>query len=144
MSPVISSVCSRLVGTFGSSRRASSCAAIGLFVEAAVAAGVDEPREQLRIVAVAVGLAQQAHERRLRLAHVRLEVRVELVRHRKPRVELEGAAEGLLGARVAVGRASMNLPITRWQRPRCAQAGAKLGSSSRQRWYRSRACGSPS
>ena len=28
MSPVISSVCSRLVGTFGSSRRASACAAI--------------------------------------------------------------------------------------------------------------------
>ena len=28
MSPAISSVCSKLVGTFGSSRRASACAAI--------------------------------------------------------------------------------------------------------------------
>ena len=35
----------------------------------------------------------------------------------------------------------MYLPMTRWQRPRCAHAGAKRGSSSRQRWYRSRACG---
>ena len=34
-----------------------------LLVEPAVAAGVDEPREQLRIVAVAVGLAEQAHQR---------------------------------------------------------------------------------
>ena len=98
MSPVISSVCSMLVGTFGSSRRASACAAIDCVVESAVATGVHEPREQLRIVAVTVGLAQQAHDRSLRLADIRLEVCVELVRDRQARVELEGAAERLLGA----------------------------------------------
>ncbi len=52
-SSVISSVCSRLVVMFGSSRRASACAAIDSSYKPAVAAGVDEAGEQLRIVAVA-------------------------------------------------------------------------------------------
>ena len=81
MSPVISRVCSKLVGTFGSSRRASACAAIDCSIQAAIAAGVNQPGEQLRIVAVTVGLAQQPHEGALRLTDVRLEVGVELVRH---------------------------------------------------------------
>ena len=92
-------------GRSGSSRRASSCAAIDCFVESAVAAGVDEPREQLRVVAVTRGLAEQAHQRAPAawpMSASRL--RVELVRDRQARVELEGAAEGLLGARLAVGR----------------------------------------
>ena len=74
-----------------------------LVEEPAVAAGVDEPGEQLRVVAVAVRLAQQPHDRARRLADVRLELRVELVRHRQARVELERAAERVLGARLAVG-----------------------------------------
>ena len=104
-----------------------------LVEEPAVAAGVDESGEQLGIVAVAVGFAEQAHERSLRLADVRLEVGVELVRDRQARVELERAAEAP-PRRAPRCRASpsMYLPITRWQRPRCAHAGAKRGSSSRQ------------
>ena len=66
-----------------------------LLEEPAVAAGVDEPGEELGVVAVALRLAQQPHERRPRLAGLRLEVRVELVRQREPRVELERAAQGL-------------------------------------------------
>ena len=102
MSPVISSVCSTLVGTFGIEPARLGMRGDRLFVESAVAAGVDEPREQLRIVAVTTGLAQQAHERPLRLADVRLEVCVELVRDREARIELERAAEGVFGARLAI------------------------------------------
>src|SRR5207247_2976411 len=80
-----------------------------LFVESAIATGVHEPREQLRVVAVTLRLAQQAHERGLGLTSFCLEVRVERVRQGKPRVELEGSAEGLLGARVAVRRAFYEL-----------------------------------
>ena len=76
-----------------------------LLEQPAVAARVDEPGEQLRIVAVTPRLAQQPHERALGLADVGLQVRVELVGDRQPRVERERAAEGLLGARLAVGRA---------------------------------------
>jgi hypothetical protein len=76
----------------------------GLLEEPAVAAGVDEPREQLGIVAVARGLAQQPHDRPLRLADVRLQVRVELVRHGEAGVDLERATEGLFRAGLAVRR----------------------------------------
>ena len=106
----------------------------GLFVQAAVAARVDEPGEELRIVAVTVGLAEQAHQRAVRLTDVGLEVRVELVGDRQPRAQRERAAERVLGALPRCrASASMYLPMTRWQRPRCAHAGAKRGSSSRQR-----------
>ena len=75
-----------------------------LVVQTAVAAGVHQPGEQLRIVAVTVGLAEQADERSLCLTDVGLEVRVELVRDRQVRIELEGAAQGLLGTLLAIGR----------------------------------------
>ena len=104
MSPAMSSVC---VEARRDVRIEPACLGVRgdrLFVQAAIAAGVDEPGEQLRIVAVTVGLAQQAHDGCLRLADVRLQVRVELVRDRQPRVEREGAAEGVLGAQLAVGR----------------------------------------
>ena len=73
-----------------------------LFVESAIAARVDEARKQLRIVSVTGGLARQAHERPRRLADVGLEVCVELVGHREARVQLERAAERILGALFAV------------------------------------------
>ena len=111
-----------------------------LLEQAAVAAGVDESREELGIVAVARGLVQQPDDRSRGLTGVGLEIRVELVRERQPRIESERAEEGVFGADFAVGRcASMYLPMTRWHRPRCAHAGAKLGSSSRHCSYRSRA-----
>ena len=67
-----------------------------LLEEPAVAAGVDEPREELGVVAVALCLAHEAHECRPRLAGFRLEVRVVLVRERQVRVELERLAQRLL------------------------------------------------
>ena len=73
-----------------------------LLVEATIAADVNEPGKQLRIVAMADRLAQKPNERSLRLPHVGLELRVKLVRHREPRVELERPAERLLRAGVNV------------------------------------------
>ena len=60
----------RLSETRGDVRVEPACLGVrgdGLVVESTVATRVDEPREQLRIVAVAVGLAQQTHERSLGL-----------------------------------------------------------------------------
>src|SRR6478609_3491956 len=76
----------------------------GLLVEATVTTSVDQPGKQLRIVAMARRFAEQPHHRARRLADVRFEVGVELVRRRVARVERERAAEGLLGAGFAVGR----------------------------------------
>ena len=73
-----------------------------LVVQPAVAAGVNEARKQLGIVAVPAGFAQQAHERTLGLADVGLEVRVELVRDRQARVQLQRTAQGLFRALLAV------------------------------------------
>ena len=59
MSPVISSVCSRLVGDI---RVEPPCLGVGgdrLVVQAAIAAGVHEPGEELGVVAVTIGLASR-------------------------------------------------------------------------------------
>ena len=103
MSPAISSVCSTLVGHVGIEPARFGVRRDRLIEEAAVAAGVHQPGEELRIVAVPVRFAEQPDERVLRLADVGLEIRVELVRDRQARVERERAAERLLGARLAVG-----------------------------------------
>src|SRR3989442_9620076 len=66
----------------------------GFLVQSAIATGVDEPGEELRIIAMTIGLAHEAHERSMGLTDVRLEVCVELVRDRQTRGELQGAAEG--------------------------------------------------
>src|SRR5262245_1369514 len=50
-----------------------------LLEEPAVAAGVDEPPEELRIVGVAAGLPEEARQRGARRTRLRLEMRVELV-----------------------------------------------------------------
>ena len=76
-----------------------------LCVEPAVATGMNEPGEQLRIVAMTVGFVQQAHDGSRRLADVRLQIRVELVRHRKSRVDLERLPERLFSVRLALGSA---------------------------------------
>ena len=72
-----------------------------LLEQAAVAARVDQAGEQLGIVAVPARFAEQAAQRRRRLADVRLEVGVELVRDRQARVDGQGAAQRVLGPRVA-------------------------------------------
>ena len=74
----------------------------GLLVEPAVPGGVDESREQLGVVAVPPPFAQQAHQRVQGVAGVRLEARVEAMRHGQARVEVQRAAEGLLRPRLAV------------------------------------------
>ena len=74
------------------------------FVESAVAARVDEPGEELGIVAVARRLAQQPNERMLRLPDVRLELRVELVGDRQPRIERNRPLERVFGVGLAVRR----------------------------------------
>jgi hypothetical protein len=56
-----------------------------LLEEAAVAARVHQPGKKLGIVAVTFGFADEADQRILRLAHVRLQVGVELVRNRQAR-----------------------------------------------------------
>jgi hypothetical protein len=88
---------------------------------------VDEPREQLRIVAVAIGLAEQAHERSWRAAHVRLQIRVELVRHRKTRVDRERSLKRLLGAQFAIGHGSDELANH-------AMASAEMGPRGSKVW----------
>ena len=86
----------------------------GCFVEPAITARVHKPGEKLGIVAVARGLAEQAHERPLCLTDVGLEVGVELWATVMPRVDLEGSTERILGAHFAIGGGlSMNLPMTR-------------------------------
>ena len=135
-SPAISSVCSTLVGTFGIEPARLGVRGDRLLEEPAVAAGVDEAGEQLGVVAVAVGLAQQPHaSRACAWPDVGLEVGVELVRERQARVELERAAERLLGARLAVGarrRCTCRSPGGSGRgAPRPARS---CGSSSRQRW----------
>ena len=77
-----------------------------LLEETAVAARVDETCEEFRIVAMPVGLVQQTNESTLRLTDVGLEIRVELVRDRQMRIELERPAECVLGPRLALGRRS--------------------------------------
>ena len=72
---------------------------LGGVEQPAVAAGVDEAREDLGVVRILAREAQQARHRVARAAHLRLVVRVELVRHRQLRVELERPAEALLGLR---------------------------------------------
>ena len=62
---------------------------------------MNETGEELRIVAVPVRFAEQTLERPRRLTDVRLEVGVELVRDRQPRVERERTAKRFLGARLA-------------------------------------------
>ena len=130
---VSSSVCSTLDATFGIEPAGLGVRGHRLLVEPAVTARVDEAGEELRVVAVADRLASRRTSACSRVSDVRFEVGVELVRDRQPRVELERATERLLGALFAVGHRLMNLPMTRWQRPSRAHAGAKLGSSSRQR-----------
>ena len=72
----------------------------GLLEQAAVAARVDEPGEQFRVVAVLSRLPQEADHRARRSAHVGFEVRVVLVRDREARVERDGAIERLLRLRL--------------------------------------------
>jgi hypothetical protein len=76
-----------------------------LLEQPAVAARVDEAGEELGVVAVAIGFAEQTDQRILRLADVRFEVGVVLVRDRQARAEREGAPEGVLGERFAVAAA---------------------------------------
>ena len=59
---------------------------------------MDEPGEELGIVAVARRLAQQADDRFARPAGIGFEIRIELVRHRQPRIQRDRLAERFLGA----------------------------------------------
>src|SRR5688572_11481433 len=77
----------------------------GLFEESAVPAGVNEPRDELRIVAVAVGLGEEPHERSWRLTDVCLQVRVELMSQRQPRIQRKRPTEGILSLCFAFGDA---------------------------------------
>ena len=104
MSPVISSVWSRLVGRSG--RAAAPRRARRSTPRTARSSGTRgrvrrRARDRCRDDSAS---PSRRTTRARRLADVGLEVRVELVRDRQPRVERERAAERLLGARLAVGR----------------------------------------
>ena len=99
----------------------------GLVEEAAIAARVHEPREELGVVAMTLGLAEQPHQAALRLADVGFQVRVELVRHRETRTQRECAPERLLRPAVAVG---LGLDVFSDQAMAAAQAGPR-GSEPR-------------
>ncbi len=74
-------------------------------VQAAVTTRVDQPRKQLRIVAVTRRFAQQAYDGLWRLPDVGFERCVELVRHRQARIERQRALECLLRIAFAVNGA---------------------------------------
>ena len=93
MSPVISSVCSRLVGDVRVEPARLGVRGDRLLVEAAVAAGVDEAGEELGVVAVARRPRRAgARAASRRLADVGLEVGVELVGDGQARVERRARA----------------------------------------------------
>ena len=87
-----------------------------------------EAGKQLRIVAVTACLAEQPHDRAARPARSRPRGS----RRTCARSTTAGSARARGGRRPRrfdslSGAPSMNLPITRWQRPRRAQAGANRG-----------------
>src|SRR5687768_2852317 len=101
-----------------------------LCIEPAVATGMNEPGEQLRIVAMTVGFVQQAHDGSRRLADIRLEICIELVSHRKTRVELERLPERLFSVRLTLWSAHDVLadhPVAATEvRPRRSKAWIQL------------------
>src|SRR5438552_19017291 len=75
-----------------------------LLEQARVAARVHEAGEQLGVVAVASGFVQKTADGLARPAGLGLEVRVELVSHREPRVQGDSPLESVFRTAVAVGR----------------------------------------
>ena len=89
MSPFISQ---RLLDAGGDVRIEAPRFGVGgdrLLEQARIAARVHEAREELGVVAVARGLVQQPDDGVARPAGVGLEVRVELVRDREPRIQAQ-------------------------------------------------------
>src|SRR5262245_19369086 len=66
--------------------------------EAALLACMDQAGEKLWIIPMTTGLVQPATECVVRMARIRLEIRVVLVRDREPGAQLERAAQCFLGA----------------------------------------------
>ena len=104
-SPVMSNVCSTLVGTFGSSRRASACAAIDSSKRPQYRQAWTRPAKSSGSLPCRLASFSRRTSARCALADVGFQVRVELVRHGQMRIELERPAEAPSSARVfALGR----------------------------------------
>ena len=104
-----------------------------LLVEPAIPARVHEPGEQFRVIAMPARFAKQPHDGLLGVPHVGLEIGVELVRDRKPRVQRERAAERFLGTLFAVERAANVFADDAMTpadvRPRRSKAGIELDTA---------------
>ena len=116
--------------------------------QAAVAAGVDEPGEQLRIRAPAARLAEQPHHRVARAPAVDVDLRHQVVGQRQIRIQLEGALQrGLRAREVALAAAAelADQPVqTAEPRPRRRIAGIFLRAPAGRDRARSPSSSDPS